>query len=108
MNIIQIIVIKFLFLVTFVIVWQTLGVFTILVVGNDVIFLPQVVSKLKENLSMQELNMAKYVLVIGTGPAGLEAAQAATMAGARVTLVSVGPLGGRAGWDSLIPSKGGK
>lgn len=49
--------------------------------------------------------MAKHVLVIGAGPAGLEAARAAAMAGARVTLVSEGPLGGRAGWDSLIPSK---
>lgn len=49
--------------------------------------------------------MAKHVLVIGAGPAGLEAARAAAIAGARVTLVSEGPLGGRAGWDSLIPSK---
>lgn len=49
--------------------------------------------------------MAKQVLAIGAGPAGLEAARAAAMAGARVTLVSEGPLGGRAGWDSLIPSK---
>lgn len=49
--------------------------------------------------------MANHVLVIGAGPAGLEAARAAAMAGARVTLVSEGPIGGRAGWDSLIPSK---
>jgi dihydrolipoamide dehydrogenase len=46
--------------------------------------------------------MAKQVLVIEAGPAGLEAARAAAMAGAWVTLVSEGPLGGRAGWDSLI------
>lgn len=49
--------------------------------------------------------MTKQVLVIGAGPAGLEAARAAALAGARVTLVSEGPVGGRAGWDSLIPSK---
>ncbi|NTU82440.1 MAG: NAD(P)/FAD-dependent oxidoreductase [Chloroflexales bacterium] len=49
--------------------------------------------------------MARTVVVIGGGPAGIEAAAVAARAGARVTLVSEGPLGGRAGWDSLIPSK---
>nr|HMQ55649.1 FAD-dependent oxidoreductase [Anaerolineae bacterium] len=49
--------------------------------------------------------MSKKIIVIGGGPAGLEAAKAAAQAGARVTLVSDSPLGGRAGWDSLVPSK---
>jgi pyruvate/2-oxoglutarate dehydrogenase complex dihydrolipoamide dehydrogenase (E3) component len=49
--------------------------------------------------------MARHIVVIGGGPAGIEAAAAAARAGAQVTLVSDGPPGGRAGWDSLIPSK---
>lgn len=49
--------------------------------------------------------MSKKIIVIGGGPAGLEAAKAAAQAGARVTLVNDSPLGGRAGWDSLVPSK---
>ncbi len=49
--------------------------------------------------------MLRTVCVIGGGPAGVEAARAAAGAGARVTLVSEGPIGGRAGWDSLVPSK---
>lgn len=49
--------------------------------------------------------MTRKIVVIGGGPAGIEAARAAAEAGARVTLISDGPLGGRAGWDSLIPSK---
>lgn len=49
--------------------------------------------------------MSRQIVVIGGGPAGIEAALAAAGAGADVTLVSEGPLGGRAGWASLIPSK---
>lgn len=49
--------------------------------------------------------MTRRVTVIGGGPAGIEAARAAARAGAAVTLISEGPLGGRAGWDSLLPSK---
>jgi len=49
--------------------------------------------------------MRENVIVIGGGPAGIEAARAASAAGAQVTLVSEGPLGGRAGWHSLTPSK---
>lgn len=49
--------------------------------------------------------MNRHILVIGGGPAGLEAARTAALAGAKVTLVCDGPLGGRAGWHSLIPSK---
>lgn len=49
--------------------------------------------------------MSKNVLVVGGGPAGIEAAKAAAMAGASVSLISDSPVGGRAGWHSLLPSK---
>jgi dihydrolipoamide dehydrogenase len=49
--------------------------------------------------------MTKHVIVVGGGPAGVEAARAAARAGARVSLVSNAPVGGRAGWHSLLPSK---
>ena len=49
--------------------------------------------------------MGEKVIVIGGGPAGIEAARAASAVGAQVTLVSEGPVGGRAGWHSLTPSK---
>lgn len=49
--------------------------------------------------------MSKKIVIIGGGPAGIEAAKAAAKAGAQVTLVSNTPLGGRAGWHSLLPSK---
>lgn len=49
--------------------------------------------------------MSKDVVVIGGGPAGLEAARAAATAGAHVTVISDVPPGGRAGWHSLLPSK---
>lgn len=49
--------------------------------------------------------MRKKIVIIGGGPAGIEAARAAIIAGAQVTLVSNAPLGGRAGWHSLLPSK---
>ena len=49
--------------------------------------------------------MDRKVVVIGGGPAGIEAAKAAAAAGATVTLVSDSAVGGRAGWHSLLPSK---
>ena len=49
--------------------------------------------------------MSNEILVIGGGPAGIEAAREAAKVGLRVTLVSAGPVGGRAGWHSLLPSK---
>lgn len=49
--------------------------------------------------------MHKKIIVIGGGPAGIEAAAAAARAGAQVTLISNAPIGGRAGWHSLLPSK---
>ena len=49
--------------------------------------------------------MKKNVLVIGGGPAGIEAAREAARLGLQVTMVSDGPVGGRAGWHSLLPSK---
>ena len=49
--------------------------------------------------------MTKPIIIIGGGPAGIEAARAAAKAGSSVTLVSEGPVGGRSGWHSLLPSK---
>lgn len=49
--------------------------------------------------------MSKKIIVIGGGPAGIEAALTAAKVGASVTLVSDTPIGGRAGWASLVPSK---
>lgn len=49
--------------------------------------------------------MTKQIVVIGGGPAGVEAARAAARAGGEVTLVHDAPIGGRAGWHSLLPSK---
>jgi pyruvate/2-oxoglutarate dehydrogenase complex dihydrolipoamide dehydrogenase (E3) component len=49
--------------------------------------------------------MEKEILVIGGGPAGIEAAREAVKSGLSVTMVSAGPVGGRAGWHSLLPSK---
>ena len=45
------------------------------------------------------------MIVIGGGPAGMTAALEAASCGARVTLVSSEPVGGRANWHSLVPSK---
>jgi dihydrolipoamide dehydrogenase len=47
----------------------------------------------------------KEIVVIGGGPAGVEAAVAAAQGNTKVTLISEGPIGGRTGWDSLLPSK---
>ncbi len=51
------------------------------------------------------LTMTKHIIVVGSGPAGIEAAKAAAKAGSQVSLISEGPVGGRAGWHSLLPSK---
>ncbi len=45
------------------------------------------------------------MIVIGGGPAGITAALEAASCGAQVTLVSAEPVGGRANWHSLVPSK---
>jgi dihydrolipoamide dehydrogenase len=45
------------------------------------------------------------LIIIGGGPGGIEAARTATQAGAKVTLIADGAIGGRAGWHSLLPSK---
>jgi dihydrolipoamide dehydrogenase len=49
--------------------------------------------------------MSKDIVVIGGGPAGVEAALEAEKSGANVTVISDSPIGGRAGWHSLLPSK---
>ncbi len=47
----------------------------------------------------------KRILIIGGGPAGIQAALAAAGNGRSVTLVSDSPPGGRAAWMTLLPSK---
>lgn len=48
----------------------------------------------------------KQIVVIGGGPAGVAAATAVPLsATVTITLITNSPLGGRAGWHSLIPSK---
>ncbi|HEX9017803.1 MAG TPA: NAD(P)/FAD-dependent oxidoreductase [Anaerolineaceae bacterium] len=47
----------------------------------------------------------KHILIIGGGPAGVQAALAAAGPGRSVTLVSDGPPGGRAAWQTMLPSK---
>ncbi len=49
--------------------------------------------------------MNKNIVIVGGGPAGVEAALAAQQIGTNVTIISDGPIGGRAGWHSLLPSK---
>lgn len=49
--------------------------------------------------------MQKNVIIVGGGPAGIEAAKTVALAGGKATLISNGPIGGRAGWHSLLPSK---
>ena len=45
------------------------------------------------------------LIVIGGGPTGIAAAQEAASLGAAVTLIAAEPVGGRANWHSLLPSK---
>jgi dihydrolipoamide dehydrogenase len=47
----------------------------------------------------------KHIVVIGGGPAGVQAALAAAGPGRSVDLISDGPIGGRAAWQTLLPSK---
>jgi dihydrolipoamide dehydrogenase len=49
--------------------------------------------------------MTQQIIVIGGGPGGIEAARTVAVNGGRATIVSDSPIGGRAGWDSLLPSK---
>ncbi len=49
--------------------------------------------------------MSKRFVVIGGGSVGVFAALEAARLGAQVTLISEGEIGGRATWDSLVPSK---
>lgn len=49
--------------------------------------------------------MTRHIIVIGSGPGGIEAARTVAVNGGRATLVADTPIGGRAGWDSLLPSK---
>ncbi|WP_455385742.1 FAD-dependent oxidoreductase, partial [Acidihalobacter prosperus] len=48
---------------------------------------------------------SKSLIVIGAGPAGIEAALTGARSGARATLIHEGPLGGRSTHGSLLPSK---
>jgi dihydrolipoamide dehydrogenase len=48
---------------------------------------------------------AKRILIIGGGPAGIQAALAAAGPGRNISLISDGPPGGRAAWNTLLPSK---
>jgi dihydrolipoamide dehydrogenase len=49
--------------------------------------------------------MSRRFVVIGGGAVGVSAALEAARLGAEVTLISDGEIGGRATWDSLVPSK---
>ena len=49
--------------------------------------------------------MSKKIVIIGGGPAGVESAITSQQTGTNMTIISDGPIGGRAGWHSLLPSK---
>ena len=49
--------------------------------------------------------MSEHIAILGAGPAGLAAAQAASRRNVRVSLIGSELPGGRAGWHSLLPSK---
>lgn len=49
--------------------------------------------------------MAQRFVILGGGPVAIEAAVMAARGGAEVVLVTEGEMGGRATWDSLLPSK---
>lgn len=51
------------------------------------------------------MTLNKHILVVGGGPAGVQAALAAAGPGRSVTLVSDTPPGGRAAWQTMLPSK---
>lgn len=51
------------------------------------------------------MSLHRHIIVIGGGPAGVQAALAAAGQGRSVDLVSDGPPGGRAAWQTLLPSK---
>ncbi len=49
--------------------------------------------------------MAKHIVIIGGGPGGIEAARTVAVSGGRSILISNGPVGGRATWETLMISK---
>ncbi|MEM7126064.1 MAG: NAD(P)/FAD-dependent oxidoreductase [Chloroflexota bacterium] len=49
--------------------------------------------------------MSKHVVIMGAGPGGVEAARTVASLGGRATLISDGSIGGRANWQTLLPSK---
>lgn len=51
------------------------------------------------------MTLSKKILIIGGGPAGIQAALAAAGQGCSVTLVTDAAPGGRATWRTLLPSK---
>lgn len=51
------------------------------------------------------MTLSKKILIIGGGPAGIQAALAVAEQGQQATLVSDGPPGGRAAQRTLLPSK---
>ncbi|MCP5363752.1 MAG: NAD(P)/FAD-dependent oxidoreductase [Hyphomicrobiales bacterium] len=56
-------------------------------------------------LNEKEYHYMTDLIVIGAGPAGITAALEAARLGANVSLITAEPVGGRANWASLLPSK---